>query len=273
MTDVDAIAERLWADIGRGDHFPAWLAGRLDLDEALAVQVRILRRHEAAGEVLSGWKVGLTSPRARQALGADARPFGYLLAATTFTSPAVVAPSAIRHPTIEPELLFTVGERLAGPALAPSQVRAGIARVAAGFELNERRAGAVRPDLALMATDRMTQWGVVEGAGVHPDELGGSLDDLRVRLEEWAPRGAGSAGVGEGASDGRVVRLDVRGGDEVDDHWGSIAQLVAVLDRHGLALEPGHKVITGGLGRFDLAPGQRWRATFVGVGDVEVHSK
>lgn len=254
--DVDAVARRLWGDIQRGDHFPTWLAGRLDLDGALAVQVRLLGEHQRSGERLSGWKVGLTSERARRALDSDSRPFGYLLASHTFRSGDRVDAGAIRHATIEPEFLFTVGHRLAGPALAPAEVRAGIERVAAGFELNERRAGSARPDLAMMAADRMTQWGIVEGAGVDPRSVDLPLDDVRVRV----------------ACDG-VERLDVRGGDEVDDHWTSIARLVAELDRHGLALEPGHKVITGGLGRFDLAPGQRWRAEFDGVGVVEVHAR
>jgi 2-keto-4-pentenoate hydratase len=120
-----------------------------------------------------------------------------------------------------------------------------VARVAAGYELNERRAGSLRPDLVLMAADRMTQWGVVEGAGVAPAALAASLDDVRVRLTENGEE-----------------RLVVRGGDEVDDHWTSIARLVGGLHRHGLALEPGHKVITGGLGRFDLVAGSRWRAQY-----------
>jgi 2-keto-4-pentenoate hydratase len=251
--DVAAIAQRLWGDIQRGDHFPGWLADQLDLEAALAVQVALLGEQRRSGEFLSGWKVGLTSERARQALGSDTRPFGYLLASHTFRSGAQVDASAIRHGSIEPEFLFTIGARLAGPDLGPADVRAGTARVAAGFELNERRPGSVRPDLALMATDRMTQWGIVEGDGVDPAGIDGSLDDVRVRL----------------SCDG-VERLAVRGGDEVDDHWTSIARLVAVLDRHGLALEPGQKVITGGLSRFDLAPGQRWRAEFDGVGAVEV---
>ena len=43
------------------------------------MQIRMLRRYEAAGATLAGWKVGLTSARARAALGADVRPFGFSL--------------------------------------------------------------------------------------------------------------------------------------------------------------------------------------------------
>jgi 2-keto-4-pentenoate hydratase len=251
--DVDTIVRRLWDDIQRGDHFPQWLAGTLDLDTALAVQVGLLAEQERTGERLSGWKVGLTSERARGASGSDTRPFGYLLASHTFPSGSTIEAGAIRHGTVEPEFLFTVGERLSGPDLDPHQVRDAVARVAAGFELNERRPGSARPDLAMLAADRMTQWGIVEGEGIDPGSIEGSLDDVRVRL----------------VCDGEE-RLSVRGGDEVDDHWSSIARLVSGLHRHGLALEPGQKVITGGLARFDLAPGERWRAEYEGIGAVEV---
>ncbi len=250
-TELDAVAERLAADIANGDHFPGWLEGALDLDGALAVQVRLLRRQLDQGEHLAGWKVGLTSDRARGALGADVRPFGFLLASHVFASDSAVVAADIRHASIEPEFLFTVAHRLAGSDLSPHDIRAGIGRVAAGYELNERRAGTARPDLVMMATDRMTQWGVVEGSGIDP--RGVDLDAVEVHM--WCDDDE---------------RLATRSADEVDDHWTSIARLVTELDHHGLALEPGQKVITGGLGRFDLAAGQRWRASFEGIGDVAI---
>jgi 2-keto-4-pentenoate hydratase len=248
---LDDVSQRLASDIANGDHFPAWLVGSLDLDGGLAVQLRLLRRQLDGGEALGGWKVGLTSERARGAFGPDGRPFGFVLASHVFPSGSVIDTAAIRRPAIEPEFLFTVGRRLEGSDLSPAEARAGIERVAAGFELNERRAGSARPDLPTMAADRMTQWGIVEGTGI--DAADADLDDVVVRM--WC--------------DGND-RLTARSADEVDDHWTSIARLAAELDRFGLGLEPGQKLITGALGRFDLAPGQRWRAAFEGIGEVSI---
>jgi 2-keto-4-pentenoate hydratase len=249
--ELDRVADRLASDIANGDHFPSWLAGSLDLDSALAVQLRLLRRQLDGGEALGGWKVGLTSERARRALDADVRPFGFILASHVFPAGTQIDAGAIRRAGIEPEFLFTVGRPLKGSHVSPEEVRAGIGRVAAGFELNERRAGSARPDLVAMATDRMAQWGIVEGTGLDPSGL--NLDDVVVRM--WCDDNE---------------RLSARSADEVDDHWSSIARLVAELDRFGLALEAGQKVITGALGRFDMAPGQRWRAVFEGIGEVSV---
>ena len=50
----------------------------------------------------------------------------------------------------------------------------------------------------------------------------------------------------------------------------SIGLLARALDEHGVALEPGQKIITGAVGRFPAVPGDTWRSEFSGVGTVEV---
>jgi 2-keto-4-pentenoate hydratase len=249
--DRAALVDRLWDSRQRGDVSPAWLAG-LALDDALDVQLGLLDRKLAAGEKLAGWKVGLTSNRARAALGVDARPFGHVLASHLFESGARIAAASIAKPSIEPELCFEIGRRLAGPGLSRDRVAAGVARVCAGFELNERRAGSTRPDFGAFVTDGLTQWGVVRGGGATLAEAG-DLDAVHCTL----------------LRDGEKVYQGVSR-DELDDHLESLSRLAAVLGAHGRALEPGQVVITGAFARFDAAAGQRWRAEYRGVGEVEV---
>jgi 2-keto-4-pentenoate hydratase len=250
-SDRTALVDRLWESRARGDVSPAWLMG-LSLDDALDVQLGLLERRLAAGEKLAGWKVGLTSNRARAALGVDARPFGHVLASHLFGSGARVPAASIAKPSLEPEMCFEIGRRLAGPGLSREQVRAGLARVCAGFELNERRVGSTRPDFGAFVTDGLTQWGVVRGSGVTLDEAG-DLDAVHCTL----------------LRDGEKVYAGVSR-DELDPHLESLSRLAAVLGAHGRALEPGQVVITGAFARFDAAAGQRWRAEYRGVGDVEV---
>jgi 2-keto-4-pentenoate hydratase len=245
------LVDRLWKSRQEGDVSPEWLAG-LSLDEALDVQLGLLDRKLAAGARLAGWKVGLTSNRARQALGVDARPFGHVLASHLFESGAKVPAASIAKPSIEPEMCFEIGRRLAGPNLSRDDVRAGLARACAGFELNERRVGSTRPDFGAFVTDDLTQWGVVRGSGVTlaaaPD-----LNAVHCTLTR----------------DGEKLYAGTSR-DELDDHLESLSRLAAVLGAHGRALEPGQVVITGAFARFDAAAGQRWRAEYSGVGEVEV---
>lgn len=249
--DLDAVVTRLDAARQGGDHFPSWLGGLLTFDEALDVQLGLLARGAARGQRLAGWKVGLTSGRARKALGADVRPFGYLLESRVFESGARLPAGEIRAPSIEPELCFTIGRRLSGTDLSREQVSAAIDRVAAGFEINERRAGSARPDVPGMVTDRLTQWGIVVGSGV-PVLDAGDLGDVRCTL----------------FADGKQVYTGLSR-DELDCHIESLRRLVATLSAHGQSLEPGQKVITGAFSRFDAEAGQRWRAVYEGIGEVE----
>jgi 2-keto-4-pentenoate hydratase len=103
-----------------------------------------------------------------------------------------------------------------------------------------------------MVTDCLTQWGIVEGGGVALREAG-DLGRVRCTLLRDGEK------VYEGTSR-----------DELDDHVESLRRLVAELAAHGRALEPGHRVITGAFARFDAASGQRWRAVYDGIGEVEV---
>jgi 2-keto-4-pentenoate hydratase len=249
--DGEDLVERYWRAVQEGDHAPEALVGRLDLDTALDAQLRVLRARLEAGERLGGFKVGLTSARARRAIVADVRPFGIILAGRILASGSSVDSAAIRRGSVEPELCFTIGRRLAGH-VTPEEARAAVSRVAAGFELNEARPGSARRDLGLLVADDLTQWGIVEGSGTDVG-AGTDLDGVECRLERN----------GED-----VYRGTSR--DELDDHFASLARLAEVLDRHGQALEPGFKVITGAFARHDMVAGDEWRAVYSGVGEATV---
>jgi 2-keto-4-pentenoate hydratase len=249
---VGDVVSRLWESRRAGDHFPAWLAeAGLDLHSALEVQLGLLSRAWEGGERLAGWKVGLTSPRARAMIGADERPFGYVLESGVVPSGGHVPFASLSRGAIEAELCLTMGARLQG-AVTPEQARAAVRTVSAGFEVNERRPGSARPDFTMMVTDRMSQRAIVCGTGVPAEQVGdvGAIEVTLLRNGQQRWRG--------------VSR------DELDDHWASLARLAAVLGEHGVALEPGQRVITGAFCRFDAALGDTWKAIYRGIGEVEV---
>ncbi len=250
--DLAELTDRLWEARQKGDHAPDWLNGALTLEQALDVQLGLLERKLAQGEALGGWKVGLTSERARSALGVDERPFGHVLASRVQKSGAHLAPGEISRPSIEPEMCFTIGRRIQGDRVSRDEIAGSVARVAAGFELNERRPGSARPDFCAMVTDCLAQWGIVDGEGVELAKAG-DLGAVRCTL----------------ARDGEQVYTGLSR-DELDDHLDSLSRLVAGLSAHGRALEPGQRVITGAFARFAAEPGQHWRADYEGIGRVEV---
>src|SRR5262245_52852348 len=90
MTDQAAVIDALYTGRRNGAKPSGLDHVQFALDEALEMQLRVLRRFEAGGERLGGWKVGLTSGKARDRMGKDFRPFGYILQNRIFSSGATV---------------------------------------------------------------------------------------------------------------------------------------------------------------------------------------
>src|SRR5262245_2353792 len=114
---------------------------QLGLEDALAIQLHVLDRFQAAGESLGGWKVGLTSGAARDRMGKGFRPFGYVLKSRILRSGSVVQAQRIMKCSVEPELCLIVGSPLHGEAVDAATVKAAVRAVAPAFEINERRIG------------------------------------------------------------------------------------------------------------------------------------
>ncbi|MEZ5409277.1 MAG: hypothetical protein R2761_14715 [Acidimicrobiales bacterium] len=249
--DIEAVTEQLWSSGQAGDYFPADLVGTLDYEAGLQVQLGLLQRKLDAGERLGGWKVGLTSPRARAMIGFDERPFGHILASRILESGAEVNAALLTKGGVEPEMVFTFGDTVTAAEPTEAQLRAAVSLVSAGFELNERRPGSATAfDFPLMVADGMAQWGIVVGEGTSDvGDLSAVEVVMRCNGEERA----------------RHVSRDV-----LDSHWASLARLAALLHRHGQRIEAGHRVITGAFCRMDSQPGDRWRADYSGLGTVEV---
>ncbi|MEM7091437.1 MAG: fumarylacetoacetate hydrolase family protein [Actinomycetota bacterium] len=246
------LAERLQRSRAEGDHFPEWMAGTIDLDTALQLQLSVLESERSHGTRVGGWKVGLTSEASRQALGADERPFGFIRANRTLESPATVDYQAVRGLSIETEMCFTIARDIGDPEITPDRILNHVLGVSAGFELNEARTGSAPPDFFSQVTDCLTNWGIVHGPPASFTDAG-ALSDCTISMRRN----------GETVFEG-VSR------DFVDDHAVSLCRLVAQLARHGEVLRSGQRVITGAFARFPTDPGDRWIADFSGIGSAEV---
>lgn len=249
-SDIEDAAELIWNEAEQGRWFPEALQGNLDFDDGHRVQLALRARKLAAGQTQAGWKVGFTSERVRKKYGMDERPFGHLMTGDVYPSGAEVP--IFPHAALEPELCLTLGSPLGGADVTPQQARRAVSAVAAAFELNQGRGQGVA-DVPLTVADNLSQWGIVVGASLEPVPENLELGDMTVVL-----RGDGQTAV------------SVLGREVIDDHFLSLAMLAKTLARHGLALEPGMKVITGSFAKVEVAPGQRWEAEFSGIGGVAV---
>jgi 2-keto-4-pentenoate hydratase len=152
---------------------------------------------------------------------------------------------------LECELCITVDRRLAGPGVTRADVEAAVSSIAPAMEVaNLGRVPGV--DLGQLMADNVSQWGYLIGPVTTPYPKGLELGDVEIVA----------------TINGQITQKGLAR-EVIDNQLDSLAWLANNLGAYGLALEPGHKVITGScLNPAVVAKGQRWEATFTGLGSV-----
>ncbi|WIY05179.1 fumarylacetoacetate hydrolase family protein [Amycolatopsis mongoliensis] len=227
----------------------------LDVDTAYAIQDEALRLRRARGETLVGVKLGLTSRAKQQRMGIDSPLLAWLTDAMVLPAGAPLPHDALIHPRAEPELVFVLGERLAGPGVTAATALGAVDRVYGGMEVIDSRYADYRftlPDA--VADNGSSAYFGVGPVGLPPASLDLSLEAALLEV------------------DGQIV--DTATGAAVQGHPAEALALAAnALGARGLALEPGWLVLTGGM--TDAVPvrrGSRVAAHFSHLGSITLSS-
>lgn len=225
-----------------------------DLDLALAYRAQdvLIERKLQAGERLVGAKLGLTSAAKQRRMGIDA-PLTAWLTDAMVVPEASVRLSELIHPRVEPEIVFILGEDLAGPGITPERALAAVAKVAAGYEVIDSRYTDFKFAL--------------------PDVVADNASSARFGISSELFDPADVDLIAEEA----VLRIN---GEEVDRATGAAVQgnpaaalaLAANdLGRRGKTLKAGWIVLTGGMtDAVFLHPGDTVSVDFATLGSVSV---
>ena len=252
MFTIRETAQRLWEARRSGGEPPEELKGLLTMEHAYRVQMEVLALQLAEGHTLAGWKIGQTSRPMRQATGATSPALGYLLGGRGFASPHRLELARAGDCALEPELAFILARSLQGPGITRGRVREAVASVVPAFELVRSDPRWSEP--AFKRAGNAGQWGYVLGQAVPGCPHARALDALRLRL-----------------TNGDKVRLEALGREVNDNPLDSTAWLANALAAHGRELEPGQIILTGSYSRLmPLRSGDRWQATFEGIGAVDL---
>jgi 2-keto-4-pentenoate hydratase len=225
----------------------------MGMAEGYAVQRELLDLLLADGDRVVGRKVGLTSTAMQRVIGVDSPDHGPVLASTVYRDGDAVPLDRFIAPRVEAEIVFVMGERLLGPGVGPTDAARAVAGVAASMEIVDSRIADWRIRLADTVADLASNGAVAVSSRVVP--LAG-LDTRLIgmtltRNGELVDTGAGAAALG--------------------DPLAVVAWLANVLGEHGVALEPGHLVMTGALhAAVPLAAGEVYRAEFDRLGPVSI---
>jgi len=261
-TEIDALTGRLFEAFETGEPVDPPIAAHPDMtiEDAYAVQRALVARHAAAGRIVAGRKIGLTSAAMRAQLGVDDPDFGVLLDSHTWMDGAQLSMPALNAilPRLEGEIGFVLSRPLAGRPGAPvtaNDVRAATEHVMPVFELIDSRVRDWRIGLMDTVSDNASCLGAVLGRPAAPADVG-PLPALAMRFTR----------------DGAL--LDEGTGDAVmGDPAEAVAWLANELGRHGDELPAGQPILSGSLTAAVPADPGRYVADFgpaLGAVTVEI---
>ena len=244
--DTAALVDVFWDARARGEFFPKAYFGKLTLEQAYAIQLGVIARRVALGERQIGWKVGLTSAAIQQQFGFHEPVFGCILGSNA--SGHEFGPSELMGGGFENELCMRLGRDLSG-TVTLEEARAAVDVVYPSLEIIETR-GPFTEQIALAMADNAQQKTVILGAPVALPA------DLTAIVAEVSVNGAVVAtGTGEAV---------------LGNPLNSLVWLAGKLGAYGRGLKAGEIVMTGSFTRqFPIAPGDRIRTVFSGIGAVE----
>ena len=199
----------------------------MDLQDAYYVQTAQLEHHVAAGRVLAGRKVGLTSLAMQRQLGVDSPDFGFFFEDMVHGDGARIPVSGFIQPKVEPEFGFVLKHDLQGPGITLEQAAAAI--------------GAIYPAIEIIDS-RITDWDIKLVDTVADNASCGAIavGSAPLELDASALLDVSCSLVIDGEVTGSGTGIDVMGNPIAPLAW-----LANVLGEQGVALEAGQLILPG----------------------------
>jgi 2-oxo-3-hexenedioate decarboxylase len=201
----------------------------LDLATAYAVQDETLRLRLARGERLVGVKLVLTDRANQRRMGASSPLTAWLTDAMLLGADSPVPRDRLIQPRAEPEIVFVLGARLAGPGVTVAEALAAVAAVYGAIEIADSR----YRDFEFTLPDLIADNGSAGRFALGP--VGVPAEGVDLAFEACLLE-----------VDGQVH--DSATGAAVLGHPASaLAHAANELGRRGLAMEPGWLVASGAM--------------------------
>ena len=225
-----------------------------DVGSAYAVQSAWVAERLGAGAMVTGRKIGLTSPVVQAQLGVDSPDFGVLLDEMAVPAGGAADTTRLLQPRIEAEVAFVLGADLDLAAPTGADVAAATDSVTAALEIVDSRIAGW--DISLLDTVADNASAGMYVLGPAPRPLGPGLDLAGCAMTMRRNGTAVSTGLGS-ACLGSPVR--------------AVAWLAATAYALGAPLRAGDVVLSGALGPMAAVhPGDQFEAEIDVLGTVSV---
>lgn len=227
----------------------------LSIDDAYAIQAALLELQLGRGDTLAGAKLGLTSAAKQEQMGVDEPVYGWVPASSVLQDGAAPLGELI-HPRCEPEIVFILGEDLAGPGVTREDALDATREIVGGIEVIDSRYEAFSFTLADVIADNTSAARVAIGTeGIAPREA--DLTTLGCIFE----------------IDGQVTGT-ATGAALLGDPAQCLAMLANHVGKHGQKLEAGWLVMAGAAtDARPLDPGTIATARYSHLGSVTINGR
>lgn len=227
------------------------LIGETDIATAYAVQALGTAERIAAGGVISGRKIGLTSPAVQRQIGVDQPDLGYLFEDMRYADDEVIPMSRLLQPKAEAEIAFVLSEDLPDGSVDREALRQAIDHVVPAIEIVD---------------SRIADWDISFGDTVADNGSSALyvLGEQRRSLDEIEPVNVTMTMTcnGELVSEGN-------GAECLGDPLNAVQWLACTAAEFGDPLRAGQVVLSGALGpMITITPGDTVTATLSGLGTV-----
>ncbi len=138
--------------------------GGLAIEEAYAVQDRMIADRLKDGERIIGWKVGATSHAIMEQLAIKEPVYGCMTSSSVHTAFTPVKSSAFCRLAVEGEIAFVMNKKLRGPGVTPAAVLTATAGIMGAVELVDCRIKGWKPSIAEAVADNSLHAGLILGA-------------------------------------------------------------------------------------------------------------
>jgi 2-oxopent-4-enoate/cis-2-oxohex-4-enoate hydratase len=223
----------------------------MTIEDAYAIQQRMIGRRLALGTKIVGKKIGLTSKVVQNMLGVDQPDFGYLLSDMVFPDGEPIPMSGLIAPKVEGEIAFVLDKPLSGPGITAADVLRATQFVMPCFEIVDSRIRDWKIRIQDTVADNASAGAFVLGTrAVDPSDIDLSLCGMVLAKNgEIAATGAGAAALGSPVN--------------------CVAWLANRLGQLGIALEAGEVILSGSLAAMLPAQaGDVFHCSIGGIGSV-----
>lgn len=231
-----------------------------DMDDAYAVQAKLVRLKLEAGRERRGWKIGLTSRAMQQALNIDIPDSGILLDDMFFEEGGTVPSDRFIQPRVEAEVAFVLKSPLAGVDVTIDDVLDATDYVCPSLEILDTRIVRTDPETKQTRTIFDTIADNAANAGVV------------LSARTLMPRETDLRWMGAIVSRNRSVEETGLGAGVLNHPAAGIVWLARRLQQYGMSMAPGDVVLSGSFVRpVETQHGDTISADFGPHGTVAIH--